>query len=88
MAVYKVFYRGFYIIEADSIDEALETERDDAKYEEWENEDAYELVALNAKGVGLLLNGMIVVRGVNIVLNAMALVKLKFLLLVVIEFEV
>ena len=25
------------------IDEALETERDDAKYEEWENEDAYEL---------------------------------------------
>ena len=43
MAAYKVFYRGFYIIEADSINEALETERDDAKYEEWENEDAYEL---------------------------------------------
>ena len=43
MAVYKVYYRGFYIIESDSIDEALETERDDAKYEEWENEDAYEL---------------------------------------------
>lgn len=43
MAEYKVFYRGFYIIEADSIDEALETDRGDAEYEEWENEDAYEL---------------------------------------------
>lgn len=43
MAEYKVFYHGFYIIEADNIDEALGTDRDDAKYEEWENEDAYEL---------------------------------------------
>lgn len=42
MAKYKVYYSGWYIIEADSIDEALETDRDDVEveYEEWENEDA------------------------------------------------
>lgn len=42
MAKYKVYYSGWYIIEADNIDEALETDRDDAEveYEEWENEDA------------------------------------------------
>lgn len=36
---YKVYYEGFYIIEADSIDEAMETNRDDVdvEYEEWEN---------------------------------------------------
>ena len=42
MAKYKVYYSGWYIIEADDIDEALETDRDDAEveYEEWENKDA------------------------------------------------
>ena len=42
MAKYKVYYSGWYIIEADNIDEAMETDRDDAEveYEEWENEDA------------------------------------------------
>lgn len=42
MAKYKVYYSGWYIIEADTIDEALETDRDDAgvEYEEWENEEA------------------------------------------------
>lgn len=35
----KVYYEGFYVIEADSLEEALETTRDDAEveYEEWEN---------------------------------------------------
>lgn len=39
---YKVLYNGYYIIEADSADEALETDRDDAdvEFEEWENTDA------------------------------------------------
>lgn len=42
MAKYKVYYSGWYIVEADSIDEALETDRDDVEveYEEWENNDA------------------------------------------------
>lgn len=42
---YKVFYSGWYIVEADSIDEALlETTRDDyeVEYEEWENVEAEE----------------------------------------------
>ena len=45
MAKYKVYYEGWYIIEADSIEEALETDRDDAEveYEEWENTEAEEL---------------------------------------------
>lgn len=37
---YKVYYEGFYIVEADSLEDALaETTRDDAEveYEEWEN---------------------------------------------------
>ena len=39
---FKVFYSGWYIIEADTSDEALETSRDDAEveYEEWENDEA------------------------------------------------
>lgn len=39
---YKVLYSGYYIIDADSADEALETNRDDAEveFEEWENTDA------------------------------------------------
>jgi hypothetical protein len=42
MAIYKVMYEGFYLIEADSIDEAIETDRDNygVEYEEWENTDA------------------------------------------------
>ena len=40
MGKYKVFYEGYYIIEADTIDEALESSRDDYEvdFEEWENE--------------------------------------------------
>lgn len=34
---YKVAYTGFYIIEADSITEAMRTDRDDGEYEEYEN---------------------------------------------------
>jgi hypothetical protein len=39
---YKVFYSGWYIIEAETVDEAVETDRDDAEveYEEWSNDDA------------------------------------------------
>ena len=39
MKLYKVYYEGFYLIEAETIDEAMETCRDDyeAEYEEWEN---------------------------------------------------
>lgn len=42
---YKVEYSGFYYIEADSKEEALESERDDADvpYEEWENISAKEV---------------------------------------------
>lgn len=42
MAKYKVYYSGWYIVEADTIEEALETDRDDAEveYEEWGNDDA------------------------------------------------
>lgn len=49
MAKYKVYYEGWYIIETDSIEEALETGRDDAEveYEEWENTEAEELEAGN-----------------------------------------
>lgn len=41
---YKVFYSGWYIVEADSIDEALETSRDDyeVEYEEWSNDEVIE----------------------------------------------
>lgn len=40
MAKYKVHYSGWYIVETDSIDEAMETDRDDAEvmYGEHENE--------------------------------------------------
>ena len=36
---YKVNYKGFYIVEADSAKEAIETDRevDSLEYEEWEN---------------------------------------------------
>lgn len=35
---YKVHYEGYYIIEAESAEDALETSRDDyTEYEEWEN---------------------------------------------------
>lgn len=42
MAKYKVYYSGWYIVEADTFDEAVETDRYDAEveWEEWENEDA------------------------------------------------
>lgn len=40
MAKWKVSYSGWYIIEADTFDEAIESDRDDAMYEEWENDDA------------------------------------------------
>lgn len=35
----KVYYSGWFIVEADTIDEAVEIDRDDAEveYEEWEN---------------------------------------------------
>lgn len=38
----KVYYEGYYIVEADSLEEALETNRDDAEVEceEWENTEA------------------------------------------------
>lgn len=40
----KVYYEGFYIIEADSFEEALGTSRDDTEveYEEWKNTEADE----------------------------------------------
>lgn len=39
---YKVHYSGWFIVEADTIDEAVEIDRDDAEveYEEWENTEA------------------------------------------------
>lgn len=39
MALYKVHYEGFYLIEAETIDEAMETTREDyeSQYEEWQN---------------------------------------------------
>lgn len=39
MSKYKVYYEGFYIVETDTIDEALKTDRDDieVEFEEWEN---------------------------------------------------
>lgn len=38
MARYKVRYEGFYLIDADSADDAMETNREDClDYEEWEN---------------------------------------------------
>lgn len=42
MAKYRVSYVGWYVVEADSVDEALETSREDfeAEYDEWENTDA------------------------------------------------
>lgn len=43
MATYKVFYSGWYIIEADDINEAVDSCRDDGEYEEWENTDAVEI---------------------------------------------
>lgn len=45
MPTYKVSYSGYYIIEADSVDEAMNTCRDDyeAQYEEWQNDDAEEI---------------------------------------------
>lgn len=38
MSKYKVYYEGFYIVEADTIDEALEIDRDDieVEFEKWE----------------------------------------------------
>ena len=42
MAKYKVYYTGWYVIEANTIDEACDTSRDDVEveFEEWENFDA------------------------------------------------
>lgn len=37
---YKVYYTGWYIVEADDIDEAVESEREEGIYEVWENTDA------------------------------------------------
>ena len=49
MPKYKVSYSGWYIIEADSEADALETDRDDfdVEYEEYENEEATYLEADN-----------------------------------------
>lgn len=40
----KVYYEGFYIIEADTLEAAMETSRDDAEveFEEWSNTEADE----------------------------------------------
>lgn len=40
--LFKVSYSGYYIVEADSEEEALETVRDDyeVQYDEWENDSA------------------------------------------------
>lgn len=43
MARYKVFYSGWYIIEAYDIDEAVDSDRDEGEYEEWENTCAVEI---------------------------------------------
>lgn len=45
MGKYKVYYEGFYVIEADTEDEALDTSRDeyDVIFEEWQNLKAEEL---------------------------------------------
>lgn len=40
MDEYKVYFSGWYIVEADSLEEALETDQDDAIYAEWQNESA------------------------------------------------
>ncbi len=51
MPIYKVYYRGYYYVEADSADEALETNRDDGdvRFEEWENYGAEEQEDDNAE---------------------------------------
>lgn len=45
MPKYKVSYTGFYVIEADTLREALESDRDDVEveYEEYENSYALKL---------------------------------------------
>ena len=43
MAKYRVSYSGWYIVEADSVEEALESDRDFSEFEEWENTDAEEV---------------------------------------------
>ena len=45
MAKYKVYYEGFYIVEADTKEEALDTVRSDyeVEFEEWENVEAEEV---------------------------------------------
>ncbi len=40
MKKYIVKFSGFYIVEADSGEEALETSQDDAEYAEWQNDSA------------------------------------------------
>ena len=42
---YRVAYAGFYIIEADTLEEALESDRSDAEYEEYENCDVIPMEA-------------------------------------------
>ena len=39
MAQYKVFYKGYYIVEADDVDDVMNTDRDDygVDFGEWEN---------------------------------------------------
>lgn len=34
---FNVYYEGFYVVEAESLEEALDTDRDEAEYEEWQN---------------------------------------------------
>lgn len=43
MAKYRVSYSGWYIVEADSVEEALDSDRDYSEFEEWENTDAEEV---------------------------------------------
>lgn len=49
---YRVYYEGFYIIEAESVEDALQSDKDDAEvqYEEWENTKAQMFEAVMANG--------------------------------------
>ena len=50
MALYKVYYTGFYYIRAESADEALYSDRSDyeASSDEWENIEAEEAEEVDA----------------------------------------
>ena len=41
MAQYKVFYKGYYIVEADDVDDAMNTDRDDCGLDFEERENLY-----------------------------------------------